>query len=231
MTTQQTITDKLNEAFSPEHLEVINESHMHNVPEGSESHFKVIVVSDAFRDKMPVARHRMVNKALEQELAGGIHALNADPNMAALQAYTIDLLSEVSEEAGVDINIERAIDLLVRTYSALKHNNYDVHEFIRAYTWREMATLPDILGSADLEFNDNGEATGGVEGLHSRAFGHGELGSDLRNLLDDNVRQILGFSTEEDRSAILQRMDTRRPKSERVMQYMEELDSDRGLLG
>lgn len=37
--------------------------------------------------------------------AGGIHALNADPNMAALQAYTIDLLSEVSEESGVDINL------------------------------------------------------------------------------------------------------------------------------
>jgi len=37
--------------------------------------------------------------------AGGIHALNADPNMAALQAYTIDLLSEVSQEAGVDINL------------------------------------------------------------------------------------------------------------------------------
>ena len=37
--------------------------------------------------------------------AGGIHALNADPNMAALQAYTIDLLSEVSKEAEVDINL------------------------------------------------------------------------------------------------------------------------------
>jgi dimethylglycine dehydrogenase len=37
--------------------------------------------------------------------AGGIHALNADPNMAALQAYTIDLLSEVSKESGVDINL------------------------------------------------------------------------------------------------------------------------------
>jgi BolA protein len=72
---QQTITSKLEEAFSPEHLEVINESHMHNVPEGSESHFKVVIVSDIFRDKMLVARHRMVNKALEQELKSGIHAL------------------------------------------------------------------------------------------------------------------------------------------------------------
>ncbi|WP_299351029.1 FAD-dependent oxidoreductase [uncultured Shimia sp.] len=37
--------------------------------------------------------------------AGGIHALNADPNMAALQAYTIDLLSDVQEESGQDINL------------------------------------------------------------------------------------------------------------------------------
>ena len=37
--------------------------------------------------------------------AGGIHALNADPNMAALQAYTIDLLSEVEEESGQNIGL------------------------------------------------------------------------------------------------------------------------------
>ena len=75
MSIQDNITQKLNEAFSPEHLEVVNESFMHNVPEGSESHFKVVIVSDEFKDKMPVARHRLVNKALEQELKGAIHAL------------------------------------------------------------------------------------------------------------------------------------------------------------
>jgi BolA protein len=75
MSMQRTIISKLEQALSPEHLEVINESHMHNVPEGSESHFKVVIVSDAFRDKMLVARHRMVNKALEDELKGSIHAL------------------------------------------------------------------------------------------------------------------------------------------------------------
>jgi len=72
---QQTIISKLEKALSPEHLEVINESHMHNVPDGSESHFKVIIVSDEFKDKMLVARHRMVNKVLEEELKGSIHAL------------------------------------------------------------------------------------------------------------------------------------------------------------
>ncbi len=75
MDMQETITTKLEQALAPEHLEVINESHMHNVPEGSESHFKVVIVSGAFKDKMLVARHRMVNKALEEELNGGIHAL------------------------------------------------------------------------------------------------------------------------------------------------------------
>jgi len=75
MNMQQTIIQKLETALSPEHLEVINESHMHNVPEGSESHFKVVIVSNDFSDKMLVARHRLVNKALEDELNGGIHAL------------------------------------------------------------------------------------------------------------------------------------------------------------
>ncbi len=72
---QQTITSKLEKALSPEHLEVINESHMHNVPEGSESHFKVVIVSDDFKNKMLLARHRLVNKVLEEELKGSIHAL------------------------------------------------------------------------------------------------------------------------------------------------------------
>ena len=75
MNMQQTITSKLEKALSPQHLEVINESHMHNVPEGSESHFKLVIVSDDFKDKMLLARHRLVNKVLEEELKGSIHAL------------------------------------------------------------------------------------------------------------------------------------------------------------
>nr|CAA6810141.1 MAG: Cell division protein BolA [uncultured Thiotrichaceae bacterium] len=74
-TTQKQIEAKLQDAFSPEILDVINESHMHNVPAGSESHFKVTIVSDQFDGKMLVARHRMVNKVLAEELNGMIHAL------------------------------------------------------------------------------------------------------------------------------------------------------------
>ena len=70
---QATIEQKLNDALNPEVLEIINESHMHSGP-ATESHFKVVAVSDAFAGKMLIARHRMVNAALKDELAN-IHAL------------------------------------------------------------------------------------------------------------------------------------------------------------
>ena len=76
---QQKIHDKLTEAFSPESLEVKDESHLHAGhagarPEG-ETHFRVKIVAEAFRGKPLVQRHRMVNESLADELAGPVHAL------------------------------------------------------------------------------------------------------------------------------------------------------------
>jgi BolA family transcriptional regulator, general stress-responsive regulator len=76
MTIQNIIETKLNNAFSPDYLLVENESHMHNVPAGSEKHFKVQIVSDCFAKDMLIKRHRAINKVLEDELAGPIHALS-----------------------------------------------------------------------------------------------------------------------------------------------------------
>ena len=75
MSIQSTIEQKLAGEFDAEFLQVENESHMHNVAPGSESHFKVTIVSDAFQDQMLIKRHRMVNRTLEQELQR-IHALS-----------------------------------------------------------------------------------------------------------------------------------------------------------
>lgn len=73
------ITKKLTEAFAPVDLSVNDESHLHAGhsgarPEG-ETHFRVKVVSEAFRGKLLVQRHRMVNEVLADELAGPVHAL------------------------------------------------------------------------------------------------------------------------------------------------------------
>ena len=82
MTMQSTIEAKLLQAFATEHLHVENESHMHNVAPGSESHFKVTIVSESFNDQMLIKRHRRVNQALEQEMqqihALAIHTLTPD---------------------------------------------------------------------------------------------------------------------------------------------------------
>lgn len=75
------IEDKLSNGMDIDHLEVVNESDQHNVPPGSESHFKVVVVSDAFEGKSLVARHQFVYRLLEEELREKIHAL-------ALHTYT-----------------------------------------------------------------------------------------------------------------------------------------------
>ncbi|CAG0898646.1 unnamed protein product [Darwinula stevensoni] len=71
-----TIRTKLASALLPSHLNVINESFMHNVPKGSETHFKVVVVSDKFLDLSPIQKHRLVYDILKEEVAGGVHALS-----------------------------------------------------------------------------------------------------------------------------------------------------------
>jgi BolA-like protein 1 len=71
------ITRNLQTAFHPSHLEVINESRMHKVPKDSETHFKVIVVSEEFEKvKTPIQRHRLVNASLAEQLNGPVHALS-----------------------------------------------------------------------------------------------------------------------------------------------------------
>jgi BolA family transcriptional regulator, general stress-responsive regulator len=76
MRVQQVIERKLREAFEPLVLELANESGQHNVPPGSESHFRAVIVSEAFNGKRSVARHQMVYALLADELAGGVHALS-----------------------------------------------------------------------------------------------------------------------------------------------------------
>ncbi|MYL22235.1 BolA/IbaG family iron-sulfur metabolism protein [Halomonas alkaliantarctica] len=80
MTLQTQIERKL-AALEPELVRVENESHMHNVPPNSETHFKVTLVSEGFEGLMPVKRHQKIYALLADELSGPVHAL-------ALHLYT-----------------------------------------------------------------------------------------------------------------------------------------------
>jgi len=83
MSVKQSIERKLFSAIQLDHLDVLNESHQHNVPPNSETHFKLVLVSSDFIGKRQVARHQMVYKVLQEELDGPVHAL-------ALHTYTAD---------------------------------------------------------------------------------------------------------------------------------------------
>lgn len=75
MPRRERIELKLRDAMTPLHLEVLDESHAHSVPEGSESHFKVTLVTPLFEGKKLVERHRAVNALLADEFGTGLHAL------------------------------------------------------------------------------------------------------------------------------------------------------------
>ena len=79
MSVEARMRERLMIALEPVRLDVVNESHLHaghrSSPGTGDSHFRVLVVSPAFRGKSRVERHRMVNAALAQDLKGGVHAL------------------------------------------------------------------------------------------------------------------------------------------------------------
>jgi stress-induced morphogen len=95
MRVEDEIRRKLSQAFAPEALEVVNDSHRHAGHAGSpgtaESHFTIKVVSGAFEGKSRIERHRMVSQVLAEELAGKIHALAVSTltpsERAALKPY------------------------------------------------------------------------------------------------------------------------------------------------
>jgi len=84
MSMNDIITEKLTGAFTPESLRVVDESHQHEGHAGhrpgGETHFRVYIVSEAFRGKSRVERHRMINATLAQELATRVHALAIHAN-------------------------------------------------------------------------------------------------------------------------------------------------------
>lgn len=88
---QKQIVTVLREKFSVVYLDVINESHTHNVPENSETHFKIVLVSDDFTNKSLVMRHRQVQEFVNAKHFPTLHALS-------LKLFTV---AEWQEQGGV----------------------------------------------------------------------------------------------------------------------------------
>ena len=83
MVIENRLREKIAQSFSPEVLALENESHMHSVPENSETHFKLLLVSDHFAGMSRVQRQRAVNEVIRDELEGAVHAF-------AQRVYTVE---------------------------------------------------------------------------------------------------------------------------------------------
>lgn len=169
---------------------------------------------------------------------------NAAGSTTAAGVYSSDAKSDVADaianenytniEANTPLNlalaqgatIEDAVAYLAYTYSLIKQGSYDIDEFIRAYTWRPIATLVDMFGSPDLLFSaDGSRVVQGIEGFHSRAFGPYE---DLFGLVTQDIESVVGIQRG---SAQAAKADKRMAKRDAVLQYTARLRLSRGILG
>lgn len=147
--------------------------------------------------------------------ASGLSGLG-DPRIDAPAVFSL------SEGA----SIEQAVGYLVATYSHIKQNGYDVDEFIRAYTWRPIASMVDMFGTSDLVLSSDGsEIIQGIEGFHSRAFGPW---NDLFGLVTPDIEEIVGLKRG---TTAASRGDTRKLKQDAVKDYVSALTFTRAVLG
>jgi len=79
MSLEARMREKLMIGLRPSRLDLVNESHLHeghrDAPGTGESHFRVLIVAEAFAGKSRIERHRIVNELLRSELRDGVHAL------------------------------------------------------------------------------------------------------------------------------------------------------------
>jgi hypothetical protein len=115
-------------------------------------------------------------------------------------------------------SIEQAAGFLTATYSHIKQKSLSAEQFIRAYTWRPIATMVDMFGTSNLILSPDGaEVLDGVEGFHSRAFGDFE---DLFALVTPEIEEITGLKRGSEAAV---KGDTRKRKREPVLAYVSAL--------
>jgi hypothetical protein len=166
-------------------------------------------------------------------IGGGSVGLPAEDAAAALQKVgtALDADDPSAWAAGLlalakDTSIEGAVAFILQTYSYIKLHGLSVDDFIRSYTWRPIASMPDMFGSSDLTLDAEGHAVvQGVEGFHSRAFGGF---NDLFGLVTPDIESITGIKRG---STVAQKGDVRGRKQLAVQEYVSALQFARAILG
>lgn len=123
-------------------------------------------------------------------------------------------------------SIQQAVEFLLLTYSFIRSGDVDVEEFIRSYTWRPIASMVDMFGTFDLQFNDDASSVvSGIEGFHSRAFGPYD---NLFGLVGPEVEDILNIKRGDPTA---QKVDVRKRRLDAVQRLAAGMRFSRAILG
>jgi hypothetical protein len=159
-------------------------------------------------------------------------ATNNEASDAMMDAASTDDQSDPRKDSplvyqlAAGASIEQAAAFLQATYSRIKQSGLDVEEFIRAYTWRPIATMIDVFGTRDLQLSPDGQfVVQGIEGFHSRAFGQF---NNLFGLVTPEIEEVVGLKRG---TTSAQKGDTRKVKQDAVKDYLAGLGIGRAIIG
>ena len=185
--------------------------------------------------------------------SGNVRSTDEDDTSTEPGAVDVQTADGKTYYTVVPGSVEEAIDGLTTVYSMIKNREGDVHEFIDRFTVRPIANLVQVLGSQNLEFNDQGRVVDPetmIEGFHSRAFG--DYNTDVKLPERENSKAIPGsragfglmdgvadpfslkrpsvMGSDEPTKGIRPELDPRGRARGRVRAYVEELQVSKGLL-
>lgn len=166
------------------------------------------------------------NKEKQRQLVSQIQAADGDilKIQQIMSGATSDQLSDIP-------SIEQSADVLAYLYGEIRRLNLDVHRFIADYTHRPVATLEDIFGTADLNYEQDGSAlkkTAGIPGFHSTAVGPF---SNLVGLLDNPDQELPRLKIKGKKFPISKALDPRPERRAAVQAYADSLGGGTGTLG
>jgi hypothetical protein len=150
-------------------------------------------------------------------------------------------ISEILEDAKAsslsDVpDIESSVDVLAYVYGEIRRMGLDVHRFVQDYVYRPIATMEDIFGTKDLEYQLNSAGTSltlvsGTPGFHSTAVLPPPLGQGLLGLLDNPDIALPRLREKGKKSPVSKDLDPRPDRRAKVQAYVDELQGGAGTLG
>lgn len=146
----------------------------------------------------------------------------------------LQILDDAKAKKITDVpDIESSVDVLAYIYGEVRRLGLDVHRFIHDYTRRPIATMEDMFGSADLQYEVKGDVLSlvkGTPGFHSTAIA--DVGGQLRGLLDNPDLLLSRLKKGAGKKAPVSRdLDPRPGRRAKVLEYLEQINASSGSLG